>query len=167
MRILGIDAGTEESGWVIYNTETHQIDEKGVNNNDELLVLLRKSTYDKVAFEMIASYGMPVGKTTFQTCLWIGRFFQISTDAKKDPILYYKKIDINPTICFSSKAKDSNIRQAIIDMFPPNGGGKVPQVGLKNNQGDLYGIATHMWAALAVALTYAIKNRLIDRTNLY
>lgn len=162
MKVLGIDAGSEKSGWVVFDTETFKVVHKGISPNKELTQLLGGG-YDVAALEMIASYGMPVGKTTFDTCLWIGRFCQKIEDNGKKTNLLYKKIDINPTICGSNKAKDSNIRQAILDMFPANGGGKTPQIGVKNNQGDLFGVSSHMWSALAVALTYSLQNNLIER----
>jgi hypothetical protein len=47
------------------------------------------------------------------------------------------------------RAKDANIRQALID--------KLGAVGTKKAPGPLYGISGHLWAALAVA-DYAINN---------
>ena len=40
------------------------------------------------------------------------------------------------------KAKDSNIRQALIDRFGP--------VGTKKNPGWFYGVSKDVWAAIAV-----------------
>jgi len=162
MKILAIDPGQKKSGWVLFDTDYKKILDSGIDDN-ELLLKKIKLDYDVLCIEMIASYGMPVGQTTFETCLWVGRFIQQSVLSKIDYNLYYKKIDINPTICFSNKAKDSNIRQSLIDMFTPSGGGKTPQVGTKSQPGPLYGISSHKWAALAVAVTHSLKNKLIER----
>ena len=48
---------------------------------------------------------------------------------------------------------DPNVRQAIIDLFPPTGGGKCAQIGTKGQPGPLYGVSSHAWPALGVALT--------------
>lgn len=71
---------------------------------------------------MIASYGMPVGKEVFDTCVWIGRFIE-AFDLEYEYV--YRK-DEKMNLCHSMKAKDSNIRQALIDRFGP--------VGTKNNK---------------------------------
>ena len=57
-------------------------------------------------------------------------------------------------VCGVSNAKDSNIRRALLDMYPRTGGGKEPAVGIKKQKGPLYGMANDMWAALAVGVTY-------------
>lgn len=163
MKILGIDPGTEQSGFVIYDTDNHSIIEKGITNNNEIINILSDDySYDEVAIEMIASYGMPVGKETFETVYWIGRFFQQAKSNGKDVFRYYKKTDINPSICFNPNVKDAMIRRAVLDMFPKTGGGSEPSVGTKKNPGKLYGISSHMFPALAVALTHALKNGLIE-----
>jgi hypothetical protein len=88
--------------------------------------------------EMIASYGMPVGKTVFETCLFIGRIIQAVPRVK-----LITRNAVKNTICHSSKAKDANIRQALIDIYGAQ--------GTKNNQGGTYGMSGDKWAALAVA----------------
>lgn len=163
MIIFGIDPGTVESGYVLFNSDNMQVVESGVVGNEELLQMSSWDNSDIVCIEMVASYGMAVGQTTFDTILWIGRFVQIAVSKNKEFKLLYKKKDINPTICFSNKAKDANIRQAILDMFPPTGGGSVPQKGTKSQPGPLYGVSSHAISALAVALTYCIQNKLINR----
>lgn len=158
--IIGIDPGQFKSAYVIIDTD-NSIVRKEIMDNEELVQKIRFDAFGnmEVAIEMVASYGMPVGKTTFETCLWVGRFMEAFLDKGNSVKLLYKKVHINTTICKSNKAKDSNIRQALIDMYEPTGGGKTPQIGTKSNRGPLYGVSTHIWAALAVAITYKqLKN---------
>ena len=54
-------------------------------------------------------------------------------------------------LCGDSRAKDANIRQALIDRF-----GGSAAVGRKAAPGPLYGITRDVWSALAIAVTYAI-----------
>ena len=161
MKILGIDPGTTESGWVIYDTENHSIIDKGIWNNEKVLDAISAFYFDVLSIEMVASYGMPVGKETFETVYWIGRFAQLSESINRYVRRYYKKTDINPSICFNANVKDAMIRRALLDMFPKTGGGKEPSIGTKKQPGPLYGINSHMFPALAVALTHALKNGLI------
>lgn len=163
MRILAIDPGTEKSGFVLFDSNTKSILESGIVENEELLYRSTWADADILAVEMCANYGMPSGKTIFETVLWIGRFIQYAASNGIMHEKLYKKVDINPTLCFSNKAKDANIRQAIIDMFEPTGGGKTPQIGTKAQPGPLYGVSSHAISALAVALTYCLKNKLIER----
>lgn len=85
--------------------------------------------FDKVIIEMIASYGMAVGKEVFDTCVWIGRFKQISESQDIEVEYIYRK-DEKINICNSMKAKDSNIRQALIDRFGGVGTKKNPRLVL-------------------------------------
>lgn len=163
MVLFGIDPGTVESGYVVFNSEGMEVVESGVIGNEELLHLSAWDNADIICIEMVASYGMAVGQTTFETVLWIGRFVQTAVSKDKEYKLLYKKKDINPTLCFSNKAKDANIRQAVLDLFPATGGGSVPQKGTKAQPGPLFGVSSHAISALAVALTYCIQNKLINR----
>lgn len=100
---------------------------------------------DKLVIEMIASYGMPVGKEVFETCVWIGRFVELARLQNIDVEYIYRK-DEKMNICHNMKAKDSNIRQALIDRFGP--------VGTKKNPGWFYGFKADIWSAYAVGITY-------------
>ena len=57
-------------------------------------------------------------------------------------------------LCNSARAKDANIRAALLDRYEPTGGGKTPQVGTMSQPGPLFGFSADMWATLAVGITY-------------
>ena len=152
MILIAIDPGTESSGVVIYDGKKVIASYKDFENND-LVEQLRTDSWacKHLAIEMVASYGMAVGKTTFETVYWIGRFVQAF--GVHDSTRIYRK-DVKMFLCNSMKAKDANVRQAILDRFEPSGGGKTPQVGTKKEPGPLFGVSSHAWSALAIALTY-------------
>jgi hypothetical protein len=152
--ILALDPGPAQTGWVLYDGE--RVRTAGVMPNAELLHELTHGWHINdesatLAIEMIASYGMPVGREVFETCLWIGRFQQ-AWYAPNTVRLVYRK-DVKMHLCGTAKAKDPNVRQALIDLFPATGGGKTPQIGTKAQPGPLYGVSTHAWPALGVAVT--------------
>jgi hypothetical protein len=115
--------------------------------NAEIRQILIGREYDRVACEMIASYGMAVGASTFETCVWIGRFIEV---ARVEVELIYRK-DIKLFLCGTMRAKDANIRQALLDRIGPH--------GTKAQPGPTYGIKSHTWAALAVAVFAANNNK--------
>ena len=90
---------------------------------------MRFSEYNLLVIEMVASYGMAVGETVFETCVWIGKFMQIAENSKMPVKKIYRK-DEKMNICYSMKAKDSNIRQALIDRFGVVGTKKNPRLVL-------------------------------------
>lgn len=78
---------------------------------------------------MIASYGMAVGESVFQTCVWIGRFSEIAEKKEKYVDYIYRKEE-KMNLCQTMRAKDSNIRQALIDRFGEVGTKKNPRLVL-------------------------------------
>ena len=78
---------------------------------------------------MVASYGMPVGKEVFETCVAIGQFKQKAME-NDIPVEFIYRKDEKMNLCHSMKAKDSNIRQALIDRFGPVGTKKNPRLVL-------------------------------------
>ncbi len=148
MKVLAIDPGCELSAYcVLVDGKPF---ESGKKLNCDVRDLLREWGTDYLlAVEMVASYGMPVGREVFETVLWIGRFVEVWASRGGQYRLVYRK-DVKLKFCNSVRAKDSNIRAALIDQFGP---GKDKAVGTKGAPGPLYGIKADAWSALAVGLT--------------
>lgn len=149
MIILAIDPGTDNSAFVLWNHDEQKICDKGIILNIDLLEKIERLAKDKttnchVVIEMIACYGMAVGRETFETVYWIGQFAHAWKN-KNPSVLIFRK-DIKLHHCNSMKAKDTNIRQALIDRFG--------NPGTKKNKGKLYGISKDLWSALAIAIYY-------------
>lgn len=156
--IFAIDPGDVQSAYCIVDAETYKPLEFGKVANAELRdVLMRKlasdedSTIYTVVIERIASYGMAVGATVFTTCEWIGRFAQIAENYYFTPQYVYRK-DEKLTICGDSRAKDANIRRALIDRFAKHDfkNGR----GTKANPDWFYGFHSDIWSAFAIAVTH-------------
>ena len=149
--ILAIDPGNTESGYALIQMPEFQLLEFGKVENDRLLRMLPffVGRADSFAIEMVASYGMPVGKDVFETCVWIGRFIQ-AADPQQYHFVYRKEEKL--CLCGSLKAKDSNIRQALVDRFAKFDfkSGK----GTKKKPDTFYGVSKDVWQAIAVGVTH-------------
>lgn len=149
--ILAIDPGTTQSAFVLWNG--HSIHLLGIRDNEQILGMLSTWVIDDctLVIEQIRCYGMAIGQTTLDTVFWSGRFWEAWRDEKH----LMPRLDVKKHICHNGAAKDSNIRQALIDRFGPP--------GTKKNPGILYGVKKDIWAALAIAVTYFdthFKNRI-------
>lgn len=153
MIVLGIDPGNTHTAFAMIDSgvisSVHYLE-----NNEAFAWLSINAGFitvlgGAIVCEMIASYGMAVGKTVFETCVAIGRFQAIAPDMK-----FITRIQVKSAVCHSGKATDANIRQALIDRYGPPGNKKSP--------GPTYGISGDMWAALAVATAYSDGATLYD-----
>lgn len=151
--ILAIDPGNTESAYCIIDKGTYKPIEFAKIDNNQLLDLINEKFCDteSLAIEMVASYGMPVGKEVFETCVWIGRFIQEYKNYANQNIVYIYRKDEKINLCNSMKAKDSNIRQALIDRFG--------EVGTKKSPGWFYGFKADIWSAYAVGITYLDREK--------
>jgi hypothetical protein len=142
VRVFAIDPGTTQSGWVILDGRS--VVQSGVDDNHELRTWVKHGQRcDLLAIEMIASMGMSVGQTTFDTVRWIGRFQEAWHDPEAVRLVLRR--DVKSFICGSQKANDGNVRQALIDLVGPP--------GIKRAPGPTYGVKSHAWQALGVAVT--------------
>lgn len=152
MRTFAIDPGPVESAYVIWDGVS--ILEKGKVPNLTLLSLIGShGLRSRFVCEMIASYGMAVGAEVFETCIWIGRFVEAAGGSEQMDRVVRMKVKMH--LCHQAKAKDSNIRQALIDRFGPP--------GVKKTPGLTYGLSGDTWAAFALAATY--HDHLTDPTG--
>jgi hypothetical protein len=148
-KVLAIDPGPTESAYVLWDGS--KILNKGKESNWFVIGLLQGVKEDqpdiKIAIEMIGHYGtgMPAGKEVFDTCVWIGRFIQIC--GQDNRVL---RPTVKTHICGSARAKDSNVRQALIDYLGAPGTKKKP--------GGTYGVSKDIWQALALAVYWTNKH---------
>ncbi len=146
MTILAIDPGPVQSAYVVLK-DGSPVARAIVENGDLRLMLhdMQRPT-DACVVEMIASYGMAVGAEVFHTCAWIGRFIEAWACRTKTEALLVTRLTVKTHLCHDSRAKDANIRQALIDRF---GGPAAIRKG-----GPLYKVHGDEWAALAVGVTF-------------
>jgi hypothetical protein len=156
--VLGIDPGPTMSGWAYLDTENLRPLSHGKTPNLELLNMLRYRRIheqpDIAAIEMVASYGMPVGREVFTTVLWCGRFFE-AIDRNMVPVELIERMRVKLHHCHSNRAGDATIRQALIDRFAL--GVRNHGKGTKGEPGWFYGFAADAWSAYALAVLVADK----------
>jgi hypothetical protein len=158
MKILAIDPGTEQSAFVAWDTgkddfiPTSDIgDSRGLISNDEfyneIFSILEATRLDVVAIEMVQSYGLKVGRSTFQTVLFVGRLVgKIENSVYTPKIKYYGR----PTIKAQVGGKnDAQIRASLRLRY-----------GEAKKGEKLEGVKKDIWSALALATA------LTERPNL-
>lgn len=144
--LYALDPGTDQSAFLAIYPGGEVAG--GMWVNADLVRQFQDGAYSfgHLVIEEIESYGMPVGREVFQTVFWAGRFAQAWACPGQYSWSLLPRKAVKLTLCGSPRAKDANIRQALIDRY----GG--PQSVKKG--GPLHGIKSHLWAALALAVTY-------------
>lgn len=147
--ILALDPGNTHTAGVVLATNSGHVDggwdvcDHWYLPNAEAIEKIVTYPYcDHMAVEMIACYGMAVGREVFDTCVWIGRFIE----RWNGPYTQVFRRDVKLQLCNSAKAKDKNVRQALIDLY----GGKAAT----KKGGMLHGVSGDEWAALGVGNAY-------------
>lgn len=151
--VIGIDPGTTHSGWVVLSQRgTVEVAAASMPNH-EVVDLLGRSPRERgylIAIEWMSSFGMAVGGEVFETCRWIGRMQQAWHEP--EAVALISRVEVKLQLCGTARAKDPNVRRALIDLYEPSGGGPCPQIGTARKRGPLYGVHMHAWSALAVAV---------------
>lgn len=128
----------------------------GVSENDAFIETVPQPLADLVVIEMVANQGKIVGRTTFETCFWVGRFFDRWRE-RRVPVLRVYRNEVKRHLLGRVKGGDKDILSAIVRRY----GGRAAAVGTKVAPGPLYHVKTHMWSALAIALVSSDKARLV------
>lgn len=161
MKILAIDPGNVRSGYVLAEydeAEIRRVLRVGKVENAEMMQIISEiaeSAETDFAIEMIAGMGMTVGKEVFDTCVWIGRFWERALTRNFRAMQYIYRREEKLCLCGSARAKDANIRQALVDRYAP--GQPNYGKGTKKLPGFFFGFSADMWAAMAVSTTYYDK----------
>lgn len=137
-RIVAIDPGTEQSAVVEWADGV--ILRAEIVTSEDATRFMTPSC--RVYCEMVACYGMPVGKEVFETCLWVGHYRGYCWHHGIPFELIYRR-DVKLHHCGSARAKDGNVIQALKDKY----GAK----GTKANPGTTYKLKSHLWQAFAIA----------------
>lgn len=153
--VLAIDPGPVQSAWLVMgNTAPRAF---ATWPNEKLLDALRAGEFtrdlDAAVAEKVESFGMPVGAEVFETVFWTGRFAEAVSQVTGDLELQrLGRLKVKLALCHDSRAKDANIRAALIDRFTTP---EQPAIGLKRSPGPLFGISGDVWSALAVAVAWS------------
>jgi hypothetical protein len=164
--VLAIDPGPAESAYVFWDGE--RILAKGNITNGELLQQLRTSFCrtilpdtahfgpDHCAVERIRGFGLMASDALFDTCEFVGRIQEAFGESRTTLI---PRKEVARHVCQNTGVShDKFIREAIITRF-----GGPEAIGKKSAPGPLYGVAGHVWAALAVALTWYDRLAVAER----
>ena len=150
-KIMAIDPGNVYSGYVVVGAEDMRPIEIGKVENETVIERVQNSDIDELVIEMVASYGMPVGRSVFETCVHIGRLMQAASSVSIKTARLYRQ-DVKLNVCHSNKANDATITQALIDRFAPDTPNRGR--GYKKEPGWFYGFKADIWQAYALAVTY-------------
>lgn len=156
--ILAIDPGNKESAYALLDTELRPMKFGKIQNKEmfevfpqiETTAAIENTDFD-IVIEMVESYGMPVGREVFFTCVWIGKYIEYFDFFNRESNLIYRHEE-KMAICHSPKANDATIRTALVDRFAPNTPNKGK--GYKKNPGWFYGFHADIWQAYAIGVTF-------------
>jgi len=140
MKLVALDPGPEQTAVVVWDDARVLHAEIMPSSSVTAFVVMQQLP---VACEHLQCFGMAVGKEVFETAYWIGEVRHACAALGLEFHRVYRSEE-KMALCQSMRAKDANIRQALIDRFGI--------VGTKKNPGPLFGIANDLWSALAVAV---------------
>lgn len=146
MMLCAIDPGPSESAYVCWDTFTNGFwppepyEKMGIVSTEGMIGRLRLMLMpDLIAIEMVQSYGMTVGRSTFETALNVGRFMQTILYRNPNvPVKLYGR----PTIKGQIGGKtDAEIRASLRIRY-----------GEAKKGEKLEGVKKDIWQALALAV---------------
>lgn len=156
MRVLAIDPGPTHSGLVVAEVSSWPPTVLAAERpeNETVIAWCHRDDLMHLLCEEIVSYGMPAGRSLFQTEYWCGRFVQAFVARHATRAHCVTRLDrrtVKLALCGTMRANDAAIRQAILDCY---GSTRTAAVGTKQMPGPLYGVRRDAWQALALILAW-------------
>jgi hypothetical protein len=140
MKILAIDPGTHASGYVLYDDK---VVTSGVMDNHDLLKIVLDDKSDALAIEGFRARGNVIDNNCVQTIRWEGRFVQ-AWGCPEDVMLVARS-DVKKFLGLPGSSDDAKVNAGLRRLLG--------EKGTKASPGPLFGISSHAWAALGVAVT--------------
>jgi len=177
--VLGVDAGPERSGWVLYDPGARKVLDHGEISNWQLVLNFAgrsssRTEADRLALEGFSPYGARLGRESLETIKALGWFEAAWMLAGRGPVVTIERPTIKQALCDSRTANDAAVRDALIHRFGPGRERAIGGVACRRCKGKgtykrltcescngarwlhppgrLHGIRSHRWAALAVAV---------------
>lgn len=179
MKILAIDPGNKKSGWLLFEPADVlgglKLVDFGISDNVTMRTSITSAS--QLIIETPKPQGMAMAAETMDTLIQIGRLVDRWVECRWLPPESWSYVFRQPVklhLCGQARAKDKNVRQALIDRFGGNtvavGGVKCPRChgkgwcgrgrpvceecggqGWESPPGPLKGVSSHVWPALALA----------------
>lgn len=158
MIVLGIDPGPTHCGAVIYDSDERGIvlAWKSLSVSDAIEMVGRHGptgALDLVAIERVQSYGI-AGASLLRTAEVGGMLHQCASNLGLDVVWLYRREVLRGLDVTGKGNRDSLVRQRLIEIF---GGDRKTAQGTKKQPGPLYGVSSHAWQALAVAVVAGME----------
>lgn len=153
--ILSIDPANVFTAYTLIEENYVPIEFEKTEN--ELFVKkIKEKTFNnvrKVIIENISSYGNIAGKTTYETCVFIGRLYQLFSDivGKENVELRYRH-KIKKGFNLGKNGNDKGVREYLVNRFAKSS--KNYGKGNKKSPDFFYGFADDIWQAYAVGVSF-------------
>lgn len=165
--IFAVDPGTKCSGYCVMRPQNYALLEFGWLENREVLEKLDQyvsSLGGWVAYEKVQSYGNLIGQDVLETTEFCGEirgFCKGRPTLKGVPVYGTPRKTVLAKLLRNPNAGKSSCRRYVLDYyhsiaedrnFKIASKGMEPMIGVKNDQGYLYGVNVHSIDAILLAL---------------
>ena len=157
MIVLAVDPGPTTNGVVVYDGARVLYASKNDTIAD-VYALIEDNAHgaEFVACERVQSYGI-AGASLLRTAEVYGGI-QRTAEVAGLPFDGIYRRDVCNELHVKGKGRDQQVRQRMIEM---HGGSKAEAIGTKRAPGPLYGVTSHAWQALGLAVV-ARERALVD-----
>lgn len=138
--VLAIDPGNVHSGVVRFNGE--RVIFAGVIENEDVLKIIADDNSDLLAIELFVATNQRLGNESIETIHWGGRFHQAAGDPES--VILVPRARVKKALGLGHRDGDKEVNARLAALIGPK--------GTKSNPGPTFGVSSHSWAALGVAV---------------
>lgn len=156
MILVALDPGPVTSGLVVYDTDAQRV----IRSHAELVWpdvrrLLSDHLLSGAGVVCERTQAGPPSTDVVRTTEVVGRVMEWC-DSTRTPLELLYRREVLAGLGVSARGpKDALVRSALIDL---HGTSRALAVGTRHAPGPLYGVTSHAWAALALAVTINLRN---------